>query len=127
MVLPDHAQSHHRRNPFSLVYRSDALLPVEIHLETARVSYYDELPNEQGLRLNLDLLEEKRAYAISKMARYKDKMASAHKKPRKLESTWEGPYLVKSIVGPVRYEVETLEGHQVPRSWNTCHLKKYYV
>ncbi|GAA0174514.1 hypothetical protein LIER_27892 [Lithospermum erythrorhizon] len=32
--------------PFSLVYGSDALLPVEIHLETTRVSYYDELANE---------------------------------------------------------------------------------
>ncbi|GAA0184541.1 hypothetical protein LIER_31829 [Lithospermum erythrorhizon] len=25
------------------------------------------------------------------------------------------------------YELETLGGHQVPWSWNTCHLRKYYV
>ncbi|GAA0170749.1 hypothetical protein LIER_24943 [Lithospermum erythrorhizon] len=85
------------------------------------------------------------------MARYKDKMAvhynkrvrgwkflvghlvlttrqeSGHKKPGKLESPWEGPYLVKTIVGPVTCELETLDGRQEPRSWNACHLKRYYV
>ncbi|GAA0145333.1 hypothetical protein LIER_05554 [Lithospermum erythrorhizon] len=53
--------------------------------------------------------------------------ASANGKPGKLESPWEGPYLVRRIVGPVTYELETLEGRQVPRSWNACHLSKYYV
>ncbi|GAA0158633.1 hypothetical protein LIER_15602 [Lithospermum erythrorhizon] len=112
--------------PFSLVYGSDALLPVEIYLETAQVSYYDELANEQGLRLNLDLLEGKRAATVDKMARYKEK-ESAHRKPGKLESPMEGPYIVLRVVGPVTYELKTLEGHQVSRSWNTCHLRKYYV
>ncbi|GAA0185227.1 hypothetical protein LIER_32515 [Lithospermum erythrorhizon] len=55
------------------------------------------------------------------------RQASAHGKPGKLEFPWEGPYLVKRIVGPVTYELEILEGRQVPRSWNTCHLRKYYV
>ncbi|GAA0148208.1 hypothetical protein LIER_36672 [Lithospermum erythrorhizon] len=32
--------------PFILVYRSDALLPVEIHVNTARLKYHDELDNE---------------------------------------------------------------------------------
>ncbi|GAA0168549.1 hypothetical protein LIER_23240 [Lithospermum erythrorhizon] len=72
---------------------------------TWKVSYYDELANEQGLWLNLDLLEEKRAAAVDKMVRYKD----------------------KRVVGPDMYELETLEGRQVPRSWNICHLKKYLV
>ncbi|GAA0168123.1 hypothetical protein LIER_22912 [Lithospermum erythrorhizon] len=52
---------------------------------------------------------------------------STHGKPRKLESPWKGPYLVKRIIGPVTYELETIEGRQVPRSWNACHLRKYYV
>ncbi|GAA0146534.1 hypothetical protein LIER_06463 [Lithospermum erythrorhizon] len=45
----------------------------------------------------------------------------------KLESPWEGPYIIQRIMGPVTYELETLEGRQVPRSWNVCHLRKYYV
>ncbi|GAA0157811.1 hypothetical protein LIER_14996 [Lithospermum erythrorhizon] len=89
--------------PFSLVYGSNALLLVEIHADTARVTYYDELANEQGLRLNLGLLERKRAIVVDKMAKYKKK--------------W----------GLVTYELETLEGREVPRSWNAFHLRKYYV
>ncbi|GAA0174571.1 hypothetical protein LIER_27938 [Lithospermum erythrorhizon] len=122
-----------------------------IHLETARVSYYDELANEQGLRLNMDMLEEKRAAAVDKIVRYKGKVAAhynkrvwarkfligdlvlrirqafSHGKPGKLESPWEGPYHVRRVVGPVTYELQTMEGRQVPLSWNACHLRKYYV
>ncbi|GAA0156078.1 hypothetical protein LIER_13653 [Lithospermum erythrorhizon] len=151
MVVPDNPESDHWRNPFSLVYGSNALLPVEIYTNTARVTYYYELANEQGLRLNLDLLEGKRVVAVTKMSKYKQKVAayydkrvrsrqflvidlvlrgrqaSVHGKHGKLESSWEGPYIIRRIVGPVTYELETLEGRQVPRSWNACHLRKYYV
>ncbi|GAA0145479.1 hypothetical protein LIER_05661 [Lithospermum erythrorhizon] len=109
--------------PFSLIYGSDALLPMEIHKKTSRVSYYDALSNEQGLRLNLDLLEEKRAAAVDKMAR----QTSAHGKSGKLESPWEGPYIIRRVVGPVTYEQKPLEGRQVPQPWNAYHLRKYYV
>ncbi|GAA0175951.1 hypothetical protein LIER_29033 [Lithospermum erythrorhizon] len=53
--------------------------------------------------------------------------ASVHGKPGKLESPWDGPYLVRRVVGPVIYELETLDRRQVPRSWNACHLRRYYV
>ncbi|GAA0160188.1 hypothetical protein LIER_38995 [Lithospermum erythrorhizon] len=55
------------------------------------------------------------------------RQASVHGKLGKLESQWEGPYLVKMIVGPVTYELETLEGHHVLQSWNACHMRKYYL
>ncbi|GAA0152384.1 hypothetical protein LIER_10879 [Lithospermum erythrorhizon] len=55
------------------------------------------------------------------------RQTSPHGKSGKLESPWEGPYIVWRIVGPVKYELETLEGRQVPRSWNASHLRKYYV
>ncbi|GAA0153004.1 hypothetical protein LIER_11343 [Lithospermum erythrorhizon] len=82
-----------RETPFSLVYGSDALLPVEIHLETAGVSYYDEVANEQGLRLNLDLLEEKRAAVVDKKARYKGKVATHYNK-----RVWARQFLVGDLV-----------------------------
>ncbi|GAA0150944.1 hypothetical protein LIER_09771 [Lithospermum erythrorhizon] len=39
MVLPNNAKPHHMGDPFSLVYGFDALLPVEIHLETTRTVF----------------------------------------------------------------------------------------
>ncbi|GAA0143733.1 hypothetical protein LIER_35798 [Lithospermum erythrorhizon] len=98
----------------------DALLPMEIYLETSRVSYYDELANEQRLWLNLDLLEESRVAAVDKMARYKGNIATHYNKRVRARKFLR-------VVGPVTYELETLEGCQVPRSWNACHLRKYYV
>ncbi|GAA0145633.1 hypothetical protein LIER_05785 [Lithospermum erythrorhizon] len=151
VVVPNNPKSDQRRNPFSLVYGSNTLLLVEIQADTARVTYYDELANEQCLRLNLDLLVGKRAIVVDTMAKYKKKEAadynkmvrsrqflvgdlvlrprqtSAHGKLGKLESPWKGPYIIQRIVGPVTYELEILEGRQVPSSWNACHLRKYYV
>ncbi|GAA0164089.1 hypothetical protein LIER_19807 [Lithospermum erythrorhizon] len=40
--------------------------PVEIRLDTARVTYFDELANEQGLRLNMVLLKEKSAGVVDR-------------------------------------------------------------
>ncbi|GAA0164859.1 hypothetical protein LIER_20402 [Lithospermum erythrorhizon] len=55
------------------------------------------------------------------------RQASAHGKSRKLESSWDGPYIIRRIAGLVMYELETLEGRYVPTSWNACHMRKYYV
>ncbi|GAA0150819.1 hypothetical protein LIER_09673 [Lithospermum erythrorhizon] len=52
---------------------------------------------------------------------------SVHRKQGKLEYPWEGPYLVRRIVGPAAHELETLEGCRVLRSWKACHLRKYHV
>ncbi|XP_052189979.1 uncharacterized protein LOC127799798 [Diospyros lotus] len=46
--------------PFSLCYGSKALIPVEIGIPTFRVEHFDPKSNEQGLRNNLDTVEELR-------------------------------------------------------------------
>ncbi|GAA0173072.1 hypothetical protein LIER_26765 [Lithospermum erythrorhizon] len=65
------------------------LSKVEIHTVTCRVTYYYELAHEQGLGLNLDLLEEKRAAAVDKMAKYKNKVAAYYNK-----NVWSRKYLM---------------------------------
>lgn len=44
-------------SPFQLVYGTDALVPVEIGSSSFRISQFKELYNDEGLRLNLDLLD----------------------------------------------------------------------
>jgi len=49
--------------PFSLVYGSDAMIPVEIHKSSPRfLSFVAEESNEER-RVNLDLLDEAREEA----------------------------------------------------------------
>jgi ribonuclease HI len=105
--------------PFRMTFGSEAVVPVEIGLTTFRTSAYDEQENEEQLRLNLDLIDEVRETAETRMKRYQDKMArhyNSRVKPRqlsvgdlvlrkvtlatknpfegKLGPNWEGPYKV---------------------------------
>ena len=48
--------------PFKLVYGSEAVIPVEVHMANHRVMKYQDEENEEQLRLNLDLIEIGRAH-----------------------------------------------------------------
>uniref|UniRef100_A0A2N9I3E2 Integrase catalytic domain-containing protein n=1 Tax=Fagus sylvatica TaxID=28930 RepID=A0A2N9I3E2_FAGSY len=111
--------------PFRMTFGSEAVVPVEIGLTTFRTSTFDEEENEEQLRLNLDLIDEVRETAETRMKKYQDKMArhyNSRVKPRqlsvgdlvlrkvtlatknpsegKLGPNWEGPYRVIEIRRP---------------------------
>ncbi|XXG90553.1 hypothetical protein AAC387_Pa12g2289 [Persea americana] len=44
----------------------------------------------------------------------------------KLAPNWQGPYKVLSTAGRAAYRLEDMEGKELPRPWNTMHLKKFY-
>ncbi|GJY23300.1 reverse transcriptase domain-containing protein [Tanacetum coccineum] len=72
-VLWGYRTTAHPRNgctPFSLVYGSEVVLPLEIGLPTYRISTFQPATNNTGLRLNLDLIEEQREMASLRNARY---------------------------------------------------------
>ena len=53
---------------FNLKFGSDAIIPVEIGINSLRVAHFDPEQNEPNLRANLDLLEEVRKKASVKAA-----------------------------------------------------------
>ena len=55
--------------PFRLAYRNDVIL-VEVGLISYRVENYAEEKNEKAIRLQLDLVDEVRATAEQRLARY---------------------------------------------------------
>jgi hypothetical protein len=70
-----------------MTYGSEAVILVEIGLMTLRTSTYDDQQNEEQLRLNLnlDLIDEVREMAKTRMKRYQKNMArhyNAKVKPR---------------------------------------------
>ncbi|KAJ0565999.1 putative nucleotidyltransferase, Ribonuclease H [Helianthus annuus] len=137
-------------SPFSLTYGREAVIPAEIGSPTARMKLRDE-ENEQDLRMNLNLLEERREIAAVKEAQYKKLLesyyntrmkklnivpgdlvlraneASLQENTGKLGPNWEGPYRVTWANGKGTCKLETLEGKEVPRTWNLMHLRKYYM
>ena len=119
-----------RETPFALAFGTEAIAPVEVGLESPRVEFVSIERNEETLRLNLDLLEDKREQALKrsenyqrKIARYYDrkvrpnsfkpddlvlkKLLLARKDPThgKLGPNWEGPYIVSQVICPGNYEL----------------------
>nr|GEY37201.1 reverse transcriptase domain-containing protein [Tanacetum cinerariifolium] len=60
--------------PFSLTYGTEAVIPAEIGMLTYRTTVLDVVHNNEKLRLNLDLLKERRERAAIHEAKAKLKM-----------------------------------------------------
>nr|GEU87492.1 hypothetical protein [Tanacetum cinerariifolium] len=80
-VLWGHRTSLKQSNgkiPFSLTYRSEAVIPAEIWMPTHQTMMIREDENEDELRLNMDLLQEMREAAAIREAKYKTKIEQYH-------------------------------------------------
>ncbi|VFQ59321.1 unnamed protein product [Cuscuta campestris] len=136
--------------PFVLTYGCEARLPIEAKIMTFRDKVYEEKGNEEDHLAELNLLEERRMVAEAKMIEYQQAAKAYHdnkvgpryfqvgdevlrrreaSKPSdggKLAKKWEGPYRVKEILRPRTYKLETTEGRELERCWNSHHLRKFY-
>ena len=140
-----------QETPFALAFGTGAIAPFEVGVKSPRIEFTSIKRNEEALRLNLDLLEEKREQALKraedyhkKTVRYYDrrvkprshkpgdlvlkKLLPARKDPThgKLGPNWEGSYIIALVVRPENYELQTKEGKTLPHSWNVEHLKRFY-
>ena len=140
-----------RETPFALAFGTEAVAPVEVGLKSPRIELATEEQNDESLRLNLDLLDEKWEQVLRrtedyqrKMARYYNqrvkprsymqgdlvlkKLLPARKNPAhgKLGPNGEGPYIVSRVVRPGNYEFQTEEGKILQHAWNAEHLKSFY-
>jgi hypothetical protein len=61
--------------PFGLAFGSEAVVPVEMELPSLHVQKYDPELNDEGLKLSLDLVDERRDQAEIVMASYRQKAA----------------------------------------------------
>ncbi|GJU79618.1 reverse transcriptase domain-containing protein [Tanacetum coccineum] len=137
--------------PFSLTYGTEAVIPAEIGMPTYRTTAVDVVHNDDELRLNLDLVEERReragireAQAKLKMKRYYDARvknvafrpgdfvyrsndASQAVEGGKLGPKWEGPYEVLDALGDGAYKLRSSDGTVLTRTWNVTNLKKCYL
>ena len=141
-------QSSTMETPFSLVYGSDAMIPVEIHESSPRFQNFVVKESNEERRVNLDLLDEAREEARIKAEAVKRRverqynskvksrqfqigdlvMRKAHpyELENKLSPKWTGPFRVTEAKGNGSYSLETLDGGPIPRSWNAANLKFYF-
>ncbi|GJU56355.1 reverse transcriptase domain-containing protein [Tanacetum coccineum] len=143
-------KSSNRDTLFSLTYGTEAVIPAEIRMPTYRTAVVDIVRNDDEIRLNLDLLEERcgraairKAKAKSKMMRYynarvrgvtfkpgdyvyRSNEASHAMDGGKLRPKWEGPYEVTKVLGGGAYKLRSMHGTVLLRTWNIANLKKCY-
>ena len=114
-----------RETPFALAFGTEAVAPVEVRIKSPKIKLASVEHNDEALRLNLELLDEKREQVQRRTEDYKrkttryynkkvkpmsympgdivlKKLLLARKNPAhgKLGPNWEGPYIIFRVVIP---------------------------
>jgi hypothetical protein len=109
---------------------------------------YNEGEADEARQLELDSIEKARCTALVQLARYLQGIRRYHGRNvrersfnigdlvlrriqdesglHKLNSRWEGPFVVKQVTRPRSYRLQYPEGQDVPNSWNIQNLCKFY-
>jgi hypothetical protein len=133
-------------SPFMLLCGDEAMTPTELGANSPRVMFSG---GEDGCETSLVLLEGIRIEALEHMHKYATSTSATYsKKVRptellpghlvlrkkanpvaigKLESKWEGPFLIKYRSRTGSFRLATLEGEEFDPSWNAVSLKRFYV
>ena len=137
--------------PFSMTYGAEVVIPLETGFSTLKTSSFSPNSNDNLLKRELDLIEEKRENAMIQLAYYQHKLKQGYdakiklrplepgdlvlrkvlgtaKNPtwEKLGPNWEKPYRITSVAGIGSYLLENLDERVIPRPWNVNNLKRYY-
>nr|GEU63960.1 reverse transcriptase domain-containing protein [Tanacetum cinerariifolium] len=129
----------------------EAVIPAEIRMPTYYTTVVDVVHNNEEIRLNLDLLEERREHAAICEAKTKLKMTKYHNarvrcvtfrledffyrsndashavEGGKLSLKWEGPYEITEALGDKAYKLRSIDRTVLSRTWNIANLKKCYL
>ena len=136
---------------FSMTYGAEAVIPLENGFPTMRSSAFTSDGNNELLKKNLDLIEERCENAMVQLAYYQHKLKKGYdmnvklrplaprdlvlkkvvgntKNPTwgKLGPNWEGPYHITLVARVGAYYLEDLGERAVLHPWNVNNLKRYY-
>jgi len=64
-----------RETPYSLTFRTEAVIPAEIGFPSFRIQHYNPSLNDAAINLHLDFLHEKREEERIQVATYQEKTA----------------------------------------------------
>ena len=118
------------------------------HVEISKSRSYQEREADEARQLELDSVEEARINALTQSARYLQGVRRYHDRNvqqrsfnigdlvlrriqdetglHKLNSRWEGPFIVTKVTRPGSYRIADADGNEVSNSWNIEHLRKFY-
>ncbi|KAJ1696041.1 hypothetical protein LUZ63_012739 [Rhynchospora breviuscula] len=132
--------------PYSLVYGTEAVLPIEVELPFLRVAMASEIPLTKQMQLRLqelDGIDERRLAAQQNLELYQARMIKAYEKlsrarafrkgelvlvlrrpitgrhhGHKFAPNWEGPYIIDQVYDEGAYLLANQEGKPyLPHKW----------
>ena len=129
-----------------MTYGTEDVITVEVGEPSFRTTQFSSQTNDQGLALNLDLIEMRRDEAMMKIKANQEAAARSYNprvKVQRLESgdlvlkrvtqkqgvfspNWEGPFPITEPVLSGSYRIEELDGTPLSHLWNANKLRKYY-
>ena len=87
-----------QETPFALAFGIEAITPVEVGLKSPRIELASAELNEKFLRLNLDLLEEKREQALKRVKDYHKKRVRYYDRRVRPRSYKPGDLVLKKLL-----------------------------
>ena len=97
MGLPDNPQNCHGRNPFTLAFGHEAVIPAEIGVTTHRTEYFNEEQNDEQICMNLDLLEEKMEGASQRVAQCQQRIMRYYNKNVRMRQFRAGDWVLRKV------------------------------
>ena len=88
--------------PFQLTYGNEAVIPAEIGLTSYRIDNHDKARNDEAIRLQLDLVDEVRAIAEQRLARYQDRIAKHYNSGVRHRDFKVGDLILKKVISVAR-------------------------
>ena len=99
MGIQDNSQTPTRETPFRLAYGGEAVIPAEVRLMSYRMDNHDESRNDEAMRLQLSLVDEVRAIAKQRLARYQDLMANHYNSKVRHKDFQVGDLILRKVTG----------------------------
>ena len=91
-----------RETPFSMTYKAEAVIPIELGFPTLRTDQFSIEENNHLLSTNLDLVEERRKVAAVKIAYYQQRFRQGYDKEVKLRPLAPGDLVLRKVVGTAK-------------------------
>jgi hypothetical protein len=131
-----------------MVYGAEAVLPSDVRYNAPRVAVYTEADSVAALEDDIDALDEARDIALARSAVYQQSLRNYHsrrvrrrsfsegdlvlrlkqKGHHKLESPWEGPYIITEVIPGGAYRLKDQKtGIVYSNPWNVAQLRRFYT
>jgi transposase InsO family protein len=133
--------------PFFLLFGAEAVLPTDVRYCAPRVVAYVKEDAQKALEDALDLLDEAWDVALACSVVYQQNLRNYHSRrvhgrsfepdnlvlrlkqtsTSKLESPWEGPYLIHEVIPGGAYRLcNPKAGVEKKNPWNVAQLRRFY-